>query len=92
MRAVWGVLLVAGCVAVERVGPAERMLPVLADRCGVAQVSAVMGQPFVGLAEYRLPGTLRVLYPEQVVTREVQPMRLNAAVDGTGRVVALFCG
>jgi hypothetical protein len=84
--------MLAGCAIAERVGPAEQMLPVLADRCGVAMVAAVRGQPFVALAAYRLPGPLRVLYPEQAVTKEVQPTRLNAAVDGVGRVVALFCG
>jgi len=87
-----GMAVLAGCAGVERVGPAERMLPAMADDCGVALVAAEMGQPFVALAAYRLPGTLRVLYPEQVVTREVQAARLNASVDAAGRIRGLFCG
>ena len=91
---IWLILLLAGCGAVplRLVGPAEQVLPRLPDRCGVAGVAGLMGQPFVALAGYRLPGALRVLYPEQVVTAEVQPTRLNAAVDRDTRITALFCG
>ena len=80
------VVMLAGCV---RVGPA---LSVAEDRCGVALSAGLVGQPFVALAEVDLPGTLRVLYPGQTVISEVQPQRLNAEVDGAGRIRAVFCG
>jgi hypothetical protein len=55
-------------------------------------VEALVGQPFVALAEVALPGSLRVLYPGQMVMAEVQGDRLNAAVDGAGQIVGVFCG
>jgi hypothetical protein len=87
-------VLLAGCdsAPLHRVGPAAQVLPRLPDRCGVAGVQGLIGQPFVALAGYRLPGALRVLYPDQVVTAEVQPSRLNATVDRETRITALFCG
>ena len=81
--------VLAGCAAAPQVGPAVRLA---ADRCGVALVAGLEGQPFVALADVALPGPLRVLYPGQMVLAETQPARLNAAVDGAGRIVDLFCG
>jgi hypothetical protein len=60
--------------------------------CGHDQLVHLNGQPFVVLANYRLPGHLRVLYPGQGVTRDLMPDRLNAQVDGTGAILHLFCG
>lgn len=86
------VVLLAGCGGVTRVGPPEAVLPRLADRCGVALVDRLVGQPFVALADVDLPGPLRVLYPGQEVTAEVEPARLNASVDGETRIRRVFCG
>jgi len=94
LRIAAGIALLAGCgvAPLRLVGSAEQVLPRLPDRCGVAQVQGLVGQPFVALAGSRLPGALRVLYPGQVVTAEVQPTRLNASVDHETRITALFCG
>jgi len=62
------------------------------DACGMALAEGLAGEPFVALAEVALPGTLRVLYPRQMVLAGVQGDRLNAAVDGAGRIVGVFCG
>jgi len=83
------VVVLAGCGGDVQLGPAQR---VATDRCGVAQVEGLVGQPFVALAEVALPGALRVLYPGQMVMAEVQGDRLNAAVDGAGQIVGVFCG
>lgn len=83
------VLVVAGCTEGAQMGPAVRLA---SDQCGVALVAGLVGQPFVALADVALPGTLRVLYPGQMVMAEVQPARLNATVDGAARVTAVFCG
>ncbi len=80
--------LLAGCGGAE-VGQALR---VASDQCGAGQVQGLVGQPFVALAEVDLPGDLRVLYPGQMVVAEVQPRRLNAAVDGAARIRDVFCG
>ncbi|NEX46237.1 I78 family peptidase inhibitor [Pseudotabrizicola algicola] len=74
------------------------MLPVsaLVDQglqgCGKDQLAHLNGKPFVALADYRLPGQLRVLYPDQAVTRDLMPDRLNAQVNGSGLILKLFCG
>ena len=76
-------VLMAGCA---HEGPVE------AEACGADLVADLVGQPFVTLAGVDLPGTLRVVYPGQVVLDEVQAGRLNAGVDGTGRILRVYCG
>ena len=39
-----------------------------------------------------LPGDLRVLWPGQRVTDEVQPLRMNAQVSDSGTIRRVFCG
>ncbi|MFN4129650.1 MAG: I78 family peptidase inhibitor [Paracoccaceae bacterium] len=60
--------------------------------CGHDQLAHLTGQPFANLANYRLPGQLRVLRPGQGVTRDLMADRLNAQVNGTGVILHLFCG
>jgi hypothetical protein len=44
------------------------------------------------LADFRLIGPLRVLWPGQEITNDIVPTRLNAEVDVTGRIQRLICG
>ena len=98
MRALALVLLPAvlgGCLHAGggyRLGPVERMVPPQPDRCGLADLPELTGQPMARLAAFRLKGTLRVIWPGQEVTDEILPDRLNAQVDVTGRIIRLFCG
>jgi len=91
--------LAAGCLprpqhlrGAARLGPPERVLPALPDRCGVADFRRLTGQPFTALAGQSLPGPLRVIYPDQMVTAEVLPTRLNVQIDAASRIRHLFCG
>ena len=85
--------LLAGCLRTgPMLGPVDEMLPDLPDRCGLAALSELRGQPMERLADFRLIGPLRVLWPGQEITNEIVPTRLNAEVDVTGRIQRLICG
>ena len=75
-----------------RMGPVDDMLPQQPDRCGLAAWPELRGAPMARLADFRLIGPLRVLWPGQEITNEVNPTRLNAEVDVTGRILRLMCG
>lgn len=85
--------LLAGCLrGGPMLGPVDEMLPDLPDSCGLAALSELRGQPMERLADFRLMGPLRVLWPGQEITNDVVPTRLNAEVDVTGRILRLICG
>lgn len=87
--------LLAGCLQIGpplRMGPVDDMLPQLPDSCGLAALPDLRGQDMARLADFRLSGPLRVLWPGQEITNEINPARLNAEVDVTGRVLRLMCG
>lgn len=84
-----------GCVLFEvplRMGPVDEMLPPQPDSCGLANLPDMTGKPMADLADFRLPGPLRVLWPGQEITSEVNPARINAQVDVTGHVLRMMCG
>jgi hypothetical protein len=85
----------AGCVILHpelALGPVERMIPPLPDRCGAGDLAALQGQDFALIADHRLPGDLRVIWPAQQVSGDLDSTRLNAQVDANGRIRRLFCG
>lgn len=91
----WLLALLSGCGGwslVSRMGQVEDMVPRLPDRCGIAALPALTGQPMTTLADHTLAGPLRVVWPGQEVTSEVQVNRLNARVDDQARILRLFCG
>lgn len=73
-------------------GPVDEMLPPQPDHCGLAALPDLTGQPMTRLADFRLTKPLRVLWPGQEVTNEIDSARLNAQVDVAGRIESLFCG
>ena len=77
-------------------GPAVLPPSLLADRqeqgCDAENLSSLTGQHFTRLAEIRLRGQLRVLWPQQHVTRDLLPDRLNVQVNGAGQIQRMFCG
>ena len=73
-------------------GPVDEMLPPQPDRCGIAALPPLRGEPMERLADFRLSGPLRVLWPGQEITNEIVANRLNAEVDVTGRIRRLICG
>lgn len=55
-------------------------------------MQVLLGHHFSALAERNLSGDLRVLYPDQGVTSEFMPTRLDVQVDRDGTIHKLFCG
>ena len=89
------IVMLAGCLPLPghlRMGPVDDMLPPQPDRCGLAALPDLRGAPMARLADFRLAGPLRVLWPGQEITSDVNPSRLNAEVDVTGRILRLMCG
>lgn len=90
------VLLLAGCIMPgggHRMGPVDEMLRLQpAGSCGLNRLPDLSGQPMARLADFRLIGHLRVLWPGQEITNESEPTRLNAQVDVSGRILRLMCG
>ena len=68
------------------------MLPDLPDSCGAGAVADLQGKDFVLLADRSLSGPLRVIWPGQDITAEIDASRLNAQVTMDGRITRLFCG
>ena len=79
----------------EQFGAPGRVLPealVANGACGAGAALALVGDHFTALADLALPGDLRVLWPGQRVTDEVQPLRMNAQVSDSGTIRRVFCG
>ncbi len=92
--ALFCVLSLAGCLdhGRLRVGPVDKMIPPQPDTCGLADLPDLRGQEMAELADFDLKGPLRVLWPGQEVTNELQPNRINAEVDVQSNILRLFCG
>ena len=75
-----------------RMGTVSKMLKPQPDLCGAAVLIDVVGQPFTSLADHALAGPLRILWPEQEITDEVVPNRLNAEVTNDQLILRLSCG
>jgi hypothetical protein len=94
----WAAFLVlwsAGCSVHTQnspLGPPERMIPAMADTCGIASLTAPIGAHFTVLANQTIQQELRVLWPGQDVTAQIKPGRVNAKVTDQGRLLRLFCG
>lgn len=89
------VLALGGCVVLTvplRMGPVHEMLPPGPDSCGLASLPDLTGKPLAALADFRLTGPLRVLWPGQEITNDRDPARINAEVDVNGRILRLICG
>lgn len=89
------ICVLVGCFPLagqSRMGPVDDMLPQQPDHCGLALLPDLRGAPMAQLADFRLIGPLRVLWPGQEITNEVNPARLNAEVDVAGRILRLMCG
>lgn len=91
-----GAALLAGCArqpTYMTMGPVHEMIARdLPDSCGAADLAMLTGTDFTSIADHKLIGPLRVLWPGQEITAEVQQTRLNAQVNTGGRILRLFCG
>ncbi len=88
-------MALSGCAVIypERtLGPVSKMIPPLPDNCAAEALAPLKGSNFTALADQPLPGQLRVLWPKQPVSGDLDSKRLNALVDDNGAIKRLFCG
>ena len=89
MRMLMAVLAVAGCAAQE---PPVPVLPPVTDLCGASAFQNMLGFNVRSLPQPGPWETLRIIRPGMMVTMDYSATRLNAQVDGAGRILALTCG
>jgi hypothetical protein len=88
-------LALSGCVILHpelAMGPVERMIPPLPDHCRAGALAELQGKDFTLLADRKLAGDLRVIWPAQQISGDLDSTRLNVQVDTSGRIKRLFCG
>lgn len=64
----------------------------LADTCGAAAYSNLIGQPAEALASIARDGPLRVIAYGARATTDFRPTRLSVRLDRDGRIASLTCG
>jgi hypothetical protein len=69
-------------------GPVERT----PDTCGLAAYEVWLGQPGAGIDPAAFDVPVRVIGPNDIVTQDYDPQRVNFHTDGQGRVVRVSCG
>ena len=80
-----GLALVGGCVAVTEPAADPQ------DVCGASRYQSLVG---ANIAAVSLPADLndRVIRPNDMVTMDFNPERINFRLDDTGRIIAIDCG
>ena len=62
-----------------------------ADTCQAHQYAYLIDQDASVLERILLLGKLRIIRPNQVVTMEFRPERINFKVDAEGQIRSIFC-
>lgn len=68
------------------------------DSCGARDLRQLIGQPGAGVAGVRIVGSdglpvpVRVIGPNDVVTLDFSPERVNLRTDASGTITAVDCG
>jgi hypothetical protein len=62
------------------------------DTCGMAALETYVGQQASEIPEAEMPENTRVVGPDDQVTMDYVPTRLNVLTDAEGVVLSLKCG
>jgi len=62
------------------------------DACGASGRSHLVGEDFSALAAMTFPDTTRFIGPDDAVTMDHVPERLNVEFSEDGRVLRIWCG
>ncbi|WP_375254028.1 I78 family peptidase inhibitor [Yoonia sp.] len=87
MKHLLTLILLAGCVAVTTPAPMPAE-----DTCNAASYATLLGAPATALERVLLLGKVRVIRPDQAVTLDFLPDRINFMVDEDGRIARITCG
>lgn len=86
--ALMGPIAVAACVS----GNADTDPLQNKDTCSAAPLQHLIGGPAKVVTSLNLRNPLRVIAPDQMVTEDYQPDRINVETDAKGKVLRITCG
>lgn len=84
-------VLIAGLAACQPL-PEPVSEPPLEGTCGAEGLQGLVGQPASTLDTMRFANPLRVIGPDDMVTMDFRPDRLNIETDAAGRITRVRCG
>ena len=85
----------AGCAALLALAACVSEPPAVAaeeDQCGASAQQGLIGQSREVLTEKSFTGPVRVIGPNQAVTMDFNPERINLETDAVGIITRVFCG
>lgn len=87
-----GALVLTGCGAASNVGGGTASAPRAAgpDTCNAAAHTALIGQDAV--VALQIPDPKRSYRPDEAVTSDNNPARVNVVLDDTDVITAITCG
>lgn len=65
--------------------------PAVPDECGAAGYQGLIGQPRTALSSLTFPLGTRVIGPQDMVTADFRPDRLNIEYGANGRITKVSC-
>ena len=80
-------LALAGCIEITVPGPPETPT----DACGAYNFESLTGAP-ISTLDLSAYSDVRVIRPNQPVTLDLRPTRLNLELNGIDQLVRAYCG
>ncbi|WP_410218086.1 I78 family peptidase inhibitor [Paracoccus sp. (in: a-proteobacteria)] len=84
-------LAAAGLLAACEPVPVEPAPVVPADECGAAGYQGLIGQPRESVAQMNFPLGTRIIGPDDMITADFRPDRLNIEYGRSGRIDKVSC-
>lgn len=86
-------LALAACEAPPVSAPLIAPIPPVAqDTCSAAQYAGLIGQDATALERILLIGQVRVIRPNQPVTADFRPDRINFDINAANQITSIRCG
>lgn len=79
--------LLAACAA-----PPPALPPQMQDSCGANEHATLIGQDVTALEKVLILGMVRIIRPNDVVTQDDRPRRINFAIRTDETISAITCG
>lgn len=79
-------VLCAACAAPPTLPPEQY------DTCGATQRAALIGQDATALEKVLILGMVRVIRPDDMVTRDYRQERINFIIGRDEKITAINCG
>jgi hypothetical protein len=86
MKQIFAALLLTGCAATQAPLPAPSQ-----DTCNATTYGTLIGQPATALERVLLMGKVRVIRPNQPVTKDFWPDRINFMIDESEVIASISC-